>query len=133
MPRISKVNKVAGASRIISGLSKHFAPGIRHRVGGKSCTQREMIAVFQSHLDAIREVEAARAVLTVAVQKEESLARRVKALSADLRAFIAGGIGEKADVLAGFGWEPAKKRGPKTLAGKRAGVQKRLRAKQARD
>jgi hypothetical protein len=129
MPRISKVNKLTRANSIISGLSKHFALRTRRRIAGKRYSQREMVAVFQAHLDAIRGVDAARIALSVAVKKEQALARRVKALTEELRSFIANEYGERPDVLADFGWRLPRKPGPQTVAAKLAGVEKRRLAR----
>jgi hypothetical protein len=125
MPRISKLAKLTRARSITSGLFKHFAPRIKHRIAGNRYSQREMIAVFQSHLEAIEEVDAARARLGAAVQKERALGRRADALSMELKAFIENRFGANVVVLADFGWRPPKKPGPKTVAAKLAGVKKR--------
>ena len=80
MPRVSKLTKRARATGIIAGLVKHFL-GASYSLGGKEYTRRQLVAEFQSHLDAIDEVDATRAALAAAVAKERKLARQVAALA----------------------------------------------------
>jgi hypothetical protein len=125
MPKISNVEKNAQATRVINGLSKHFAGERSYRVAGGRLTQRQMIAVFQAHIAAIRKSDAARAALAAAVQEERRLGLVATKLMQRLKLSVQGRFGHRRDVYGDFGWEVPRKPGPKTAAGKAAGVRKR--------
>jgi hypothetical protein len=132
MPRISKIDKLAQARNIIRGVSSRFTKGTGYQLAGKKYSPRELIALFQAHVDAIHEVEAARARFTVAVLNEKEAARRTAGMAQALRLFIAGNFGEAPEVWGAFGWDPPKKPGPKTVRAKVAGVQKRATGRAAK-
>jgi hypothetical protein len=131
MPRATKIDKLTHARNVLRGLTKHYPAHGRPRIGGKPFSRAELIALFQGHLDAMQEVETARIAFVVAVAKERVLAKRVKVTTVALRAFLSNVFGPSLAVWAEFGLQLAKKPGPKTVAGKVAGVRKRQAARDA--
>jgi hypothetical protein len=132
MPRATKLDKLTQAKSRLHGLTKHFPKQGKAKVGGKAVSRAELIALFQGHLDAMDDVDAARIALVMAVAKERALAKRVKATTEALTAWVSMVFGPDVAVWADFGLKIAKKPGPKTAAAKLAGVQKRRAARDAR-
>jgi hypothetical protein len=131
MPRATKVDKHMQAKSLLRGLGKHFPKEGKHKVGGKPRSRGELVALVQAHLDAMHEVDVARAAFRASVAKERALAKRVKAATGPIRDYVRNAFGPDLAVLADFGLKIAKKPGPKTVAAKLAGVQKRQAARDA--
>ena len=131
MPRVSKLTKRARATGIIAGLVKHFL-GASYSLGGKEYTRRQLVAEFQSHLDAIDEVDATRAALAAAVAKERKLARQVAALARYVKMSAESRFGLTPTICADFGWEVPKPPGPKTVKAKLEGAKKARETRKAR-
>ncbi|MGO8993524.1 MAG: hypothetical protein ACLQVI_09345 [Polyangiaceae bacterium] len=129
MPRITKNDKLAQARNIIRGISARFGKRSKLVVSGKQYTPQEVIALYQSHVDAIREAETARVLFTVAVRKEQALARRTKALALQLKLTVFNEFGLAPGPWGDFGWKLPKKPGPKTAAARYQGVKKREAAR----
>jgi hypothetical protein len=125
MPKIGKVTKVAQATYAVRGLSKHFAKEGTHLVAGVRTTQPQLIALFESHLAAIRKSDAARAALGAAVREEARIARAASAMIQRLKLSVYSMFGPDPGVFGDFGWRVPRKRGPKTARGKAEGVRKR--------
>jgi hypothetical protein len=132
MPRSTKVAKVNEALSVIAGLTEHFPNEGKLSVGGKAISRAALVAIFQGHLDAIHEVEAALAAFQAAVRKERAIAKRTKTTRALLRSTLRSKFGTDVRVWADFGLKLAKKPGPKTVASKLAGVRKREAARGAK-
>ena len=131
MPKIGKVTKRARATNIIAGMRKHFgAPS--YTLGGKVYTQSQLIKAFQSHIDSLDEVDAMRAALAVAIAKERALAKRIVALARYVKMAVEGRFGPMPTIYADFGWEMAKKPGPKTVKAKLEGMMKVRETRKAR-
>ena len=132
MPRIPKVDKLMQATSAIRGLTKHFPKEGKLGVGGKAMSRAGVIALFQAHLDAMQEVDRARAALRTSVTKERALAKRAKATRVLLKDCLRSRFGTDLEVWGDFGLKLSKKPGPKTVAAKLAGVRKREAARAAR-
>jgi hypothetical protein len=124
MSKTSKVVKRAQAARVIAGISKHFAGKTGIDVGGKRYTPKQLVGLFQSHIDAIEEVDAAHAAGAVAVAKERKAALRVRDATRYLKMVVEVEFGPDAVAWDDFGWELPKKPGPKTVEAKLEGARK---------
>jgi hypothetical protein len=124
MPRISKVVKSVRATRIIGGLTKHFAKRGTFAVGGNTYTLEELVGIFQSQIDAIDEVDASHAAMVAAVARERAVTLRVRELTRQLKHAVTAELGFTADGWDDFGWEVPKKPGPKTVEAKLEGARK---------
>jgi hypothetical protein len=125
MPRIPKVNKVAQALDVIAGLEKRFTAKKRYAVGGKLRTRRQLVALYQSQIDALTEVDRLRAQLRGALAKERAIAEQVAETTADLKLVVMTLYGHNVSSWGDFGWKLHKKPGPKTAQAKAEGVRKR--------
>jgi hypothetical protein len=123
MPRHAKITKINRNVRLIAGLSKHFAPGLRLQVAGKSATVSEVIATIQKHLDAIRAVDAARAAWQAALGVEASLEKQMAPLARYLGMMLQASFGDSPSDLVDFGLGPTK-RSKIPLATKAAAIEK---------
>jgi hypothetical protein len=132
MPRVSKVRKVVGAMGVLSGVAKHLEQGPKYPLGGKAYTKDEIVAVFQAHLDAIKQVAATRAAAAAAVVKERAAAARAHEVALLLKTVVHGLFGRSAKHWVDFGWELPKKPGPKTVQSKVEGASKGRATRAAR-
>ena len=132
MPRISKIEKRAAATNVTSGLGSSLMKRMRYLIGGKTYSRRELVAVFRAHIDAIDDVDRARATLADKVRKEKEASKQAKAIARMLKLKILGHFGASPTALGAFGWSVPKKPGPKTIAAKAAGVNKRTAARERR-
>jgi hypothetical protein len=123
MPRIPRATKVTQAVNILRALETALPAHPKYTASGKRYTVHQLIAVYQTHLDTIAKVDAAKAALGAALRDERAAAARVKKLTVDLKAMVDTLLGRQAWTL--FGWPLPKKTGPKTAASKAAGVRKR--------
>ncbi len=129
MPRQTKNEKLAQARSIAGAVAKHFdsesvpVAGMRYGV-------TEMKSLFESHIDAMRKVDATHAAYAQAVREEAALAKKAKLVAAQLKLLVLLKYGPNLAILGDFDWSPPRKTGPKTAKGKLAGVEKR-RAKSA--
>jgi len=131
MPRVSKLTKRARATGIIAGIVKHFVEA-SHFLGGKEYSRRELVAEFQSHIAAIDEVDAKRAALAAAVEKERKLGRQTAALARYVKMMASSRFGLTPTICADFGWEVPKLPGPKTVKAKLEGAARARETRKAR-
>jgi hypothetical protein len=131
MPKVSKVTKRSRATSIIAGVIKHFSAA-SYTLGGKAFTPKQLVAAFQSHVDAIDEVDATRAALAAAVARERELARRMTALTRYMKMAVEARFGLLHKIYADFGWEVPKRPGPKTVEAKLEGATKARDTRKAR-
>jgi hypothetical protein len=124
MPRVAKVIKRARASSILAGLKKRYEPDDVLNVGGKKCTRRELVDLYQAHLDALRAVDETAAAASAAVAKERAIARDLGPVTFFLKVWVESTLGRSPVILGDFGWEVPKKPGPKTVAAKARGAEK---------
>ncbi len=101
-------------------------------MNGKAYSRQELAAFFQAEVDAVDAIRTARAALAAAVSKERAIARRVTARIPLFRDGLVQLFGASPEVLSDFGWTVPKKPGPKTVAGKLAGVLKAKATREAR-
>jgi hypothetical protein len=127
MSKESATTKLTRARNVLRGLKKLLKPRGKMLVDGVPRSRGDMEALFQSHIDAIDAKARRYAAYQQAVAAERAIARKTNALWINLYLAVRGQHG-----LAGvsvLGMKPHKKPGPKTLASKLAGVQKRARRK----
>ena len=124
MTRIPKMDRVLQARKAIEGISRRFTGRRTYAVAGTNYTPAKLVAVLQAQIDAAEKVDAARAAFRAAVRTEHAAAEQAKALIKVLKARLYAEAGLDARAWADFGWEPPKKRGPKTARGKAEGAKK---------
>ena len=121
------MTKVDRAVKVIGGLKALFGPREKVWVEGKVWRRDDLIALFASHTAAIRDKNARYLAYLASVAAEKALARQTNAVWLALRNTVSTAHGPAAIVKVGL--QPYKKPGPKTIASKLAGVQKRAARK----
>jgi hypothetical protein len=132
MPRVPKLKKRAGAAAVIAGLKKHFAKDKIHLIGSKQYTTEQLVAVFQSQIDATAAVAAANAEMQAAIGRERAIDLHLRDLTRLLKHSMTAAFGLSAKAFADFGWDLPKKPGPKTVKAKVEGAKKALATRKAR-
>lgn len=116
--------------KAIAGVQKRF-PNQSFMLGGKAFTTAELVALFQSLIDAMAAAVAAKAARAKAVANVKSLKTTVIPVHRDLIAFVEATLGRDPTVLADFGEELSQRKTP-TAEEKAAAVQKRKSTRAAR-
>jgi len=132
MPKTSQLQRRTRAANVVAGIQKRLPRDETYSLNGKAYSHEELAAFFQAQVDALDAIRSARAVLASAVAKERAVSRRVTARVPSFRDLIAQRFGMRPDALSDFGWTVPKKPGPKTVAGKLAGVEKARATRKAR-
>jgi hypothetical protein len=130
MPKTSQTAKRLALAQLVTGMKKRLPRGDTYWMNGKPYAHAELIAFFQSEIDALDAIRAARGALAAAVARERAVYRRVRAELPVMRAALLQRFGPNA--LGEFGVAAPKKPGPKTLAGKVAGAEKSRATRAAR-
>ncbi len=125
MPVLTKIEKLTTARNVVQGLKKRYEPGAVLRMLGADYARDDLIALFEEQIEAIKAVDAARAAWQEAILRERALRRRTRRAAVLLRSKAYDDFG--APGSRDFGWDPPKPPGPKTLASKMAGVEKRAK------
>ena len=99
-----------GLHTLIKGLLKHVDGTEPLLLGGKKYKREELIAFCQAQLEAIAQVEAAEARVTVLRAKRDALAQGHKPVIRALEHHLRATLGADNLTLAEFGFRPAKKR-----------------------
>lgn len=128
MPVQSKLEKVDTARNVIAGIKKHLLGSKKIPLDGTFYTPRQILAMYEAQLAAIARVDAARAAYRQALQAERALRTPMRVRTVDLKTHVQQNLGARG--CADFHWEMRKKTGPKTVAGKLAGVRKRAKKRQ---
>jgi hypothetical protein len=100
-------------------------------ISGKIMTPAQIVALFQSHLDATAHVANLRAQLKAAIQSEDALHATVKAAVVCVRSYVAAAYGERSTQYASLGFEP-RKPAQKSAKTKAQAVDKLLATRTAR-
>jgi hypothetical protein len=129
MPKISQLIKRTSAREVIAGITKHFTGRKTFMLAGDKTSAKQLIALFQAHLDALDKIAAAHVALAVAVSEERAIAARVNRTEIHLKHLMSN---EAPATYRDFGWLVPKKTGPKTVAGKAAGAEKARATRAAR-
>jgi hypothetical protein len=132
MSRIPKNNKLAQAHGVILGLERRFTPRTILVLERNRYTTRQLVRLFQSQVDALAEIDRAKAQLKVALAKERAIAKRVAAMTAMLKQLVSARFGVNVGSWGDFGWTLPEKPGPKTVEAKLAGVKKRAERRAAK-
>ncbi len=123
MSKQAQNTTIAELQAAIAGVQKRF-PNQQFMLDGKAFTTSQLVALFQSLIDAMKAALAASAARTKAVADVRELEAQVMPVHADLLAFAKLTLGSDPTVLADFG-ERTKARRTPTAAQKAAAVQKR--------
>ena len=109
--------------RAIEATDKHFAGVQSVRVAGTPMTPQEIKAVLQAENDAMRTVDATRALLKQQIAMAAKASKRGHELRQGLRTYVLGTFGPRAiGVLSDFRFAIPKPKGPKKLESKRKGL-----------
>ena len=127
MSRIGAITKSERARQVMTNLDKAFDPGEKVVLGGKTYLQDEVIAIFRAHLAAIDAKKSRYAAYQQAVAEEQALAKQTADLWQSLTNVVR--IRTPKAKLPVMGIRARKKPGPKTVAAKAAGVEKRAKKK----
>jgi hypothetical protein len=130
MSKESTVTKVQRARKVASGMKKLFKATDEMILAGKARTRDEVIDLFTSHVAALDERDRRYQAYLAAVAAERALAKQTNAVWLDLRTAVKSLRG--AAQLPKLGMKPHRKPGPRTVASKLAGVQKRAAKKRQR-
>lgn len=130
MPKQNQNTTVATLKQAIAGVQKRF-PNQQFMLGGKTFTTAQLVALFQSVVDAIATSIAAKAARAKAVADVKSLLATVIPVHKDLIAFVEATLGRDPTVLADFGEQLTARKAP-TADTKAAAVQKRKSTRAAR-
>jgi hypothetical protein len=129
MSRIGAVTKAERARQVIDNLGKVFPPGAQVVLGGKAYLDDEVIAIFRAHLAAIDAKKKRYAEYQQAVAAEQALAKQTADLWQSLTNVVR--VRLPATKLPVMGIKARKKPGPKTVAAKAAGVEKRAKKRRS--
>jgi hypothetical protein len=127
MPVLTKLEKLTIADNVLRGIPKRFAGVAKVRIGGVVYTPAKLAAVYERHVAALRKVDAARSAWRQAVAEERRLGKQAAVVTRYLKKHAFGHWGPEG--CDDFSFPRPRKPGPKTVAAKLAGVQKRRRGK----
>ena len=125
----SKIEKLTTAREVMQGVSKHLADRSVLTVAGNKVTPDEIIARYQAQIAAIDRVRETLAVYKTALAAEKRMRRPMQKFTVDFKQVVLMELGP--DKLPAFGWKAPKPPGPKTVASKMAGVEKRAAKKRS--
>lgn len=129
MPVQSKLEKVTDARNVIAGIKKRLLGDRNVILEGDRYTPRQVLRMYEAQLAAIARVSTAWAAYQEALRAEKALRVPMRRTTVSLKRYVQIWHGPAG--CADFRWEMPKKTGPKTVAGKLAGVQKRAKKRQA--
>jgi hypothetical protein len=132
MPKESKLDKRARATKVLDGLAKRLAPDETVLVSGKSYSRPELTALIRRQIAALDAVNRASSALRQAVRDEGVISKEVNALIQRLKQSILAVHGPRPDVLGDFGWDVPKEPGPKTARAKAEQVRKAAERREAK-
>ena len=131
MSKQAQNTTIAELQAAIAGVQKRFPNQQQFMLGGKTFTMTQLVALFQSLIDAMKAAVAARAARAKAVADVKALTAAVMPVHTDLIAYVVAQFGRDPTVLADFGEHPKGRKTP-TAAEKAAAVQKREATRVAR-
>jgi hypothetical protein len=105
----SKKEKRKRAEGVIAGLRKHFGASRRLRVLGKAYTPDELIALFEEHVRALRDVDDLTLRRSLAIEKERAIEARLAPVLRSVKSLVVSAFDASAPELREFGFEPDKK------------------------
>jgi hypothetical protein len=125
----SRIEKLTTARDVSQGVSKLLADRDVLTVAGKAVTPAEILARYQAQMAAMDRVRETWVVYKTALAAEKRMRRPMQKLTVDLKQTVWVELGP--EKFPAFGWKKPKKPGPKTVASKLAGVQKRAAKKRS--
>jgi hypothetical protein len=128
-----KNREAASVKQLIAGVNKHYPDAsAKLPVGGATFTVSSLTQLLQDFVDAREAVEASRAAMRAKVEAERTQAPSRRAVIRALEKVVRGSFGNAADILADFGFLPAKVRTPQKTEEKAVAVAKRDATRKAR-
>jgi hypothetical protein len=113
----------------ITGMNTVYAGVDPYKLNGETLTKAELLAKFQSRVDAAEATKTARAALRTAVAEEKAVEKEVKPLRAGLKSFIQSREGRGSPILQTFGFPEGKT--PKTRPAVKADAALKAKATRA--
>ncbi len=104
----SRTSLHARDAQAIVGILKRLGPADTFFFGGVAYTASELAALFQSRIDAGRQVETKRGEWLAAVEADRALGKKVDAAYLGLREIVRQRFDNAPDALADFGMSPRK-------------------------
>jgi hypothetical protein len=120
------------AAQLVAGIEKHFANVASLMFASATHATGDIVKALKALGTMRAAVEDAQSASKAAVAKETTDAPPIRALMADLDAFVKSQFSKSPDVLADFGLAPKKARTPTPAAKKTAAVAKREATRKAR-
>jgi hypothetical protein len=117
------IEKLVTARAVIKGVRKRWSSQATVFIDGEAVTPDAIIARYEAQMAAIDLVAHKKAEYEAALAAERAMRKPMQAYTLAVKGSVRGFLGVGA--LPDFGWAKPKKPGPKTLASKLAGVQKR--------
>ncbi len=129
--RTSKATALAHLQALMAGTNKHF-PNASFMLDNTTYSAASIVALLQSHADAIAASEAAHASARDAVLALRAAEARVGPVTQAYKRLLRTMFGKATQTLADFGVQPARERTPLTSAQNAAAVAKRKATRAAR-
>jgi hypothetical protein len=131
VPKHAKSTKRGRNEAMMSGIRKYLSSLATIKIDGVTYTPAELVAVYQRHLDKLKEVAEKEAAWRAAVQDENALEQDIQKLTVKLNLYVGATFGPSAAKLLEFGIRPRGK--PITSAEtKRHAVEARRRTRKLR-
>ena len=119
----TSIEKLTVARAVIKGVRKRWSGHATVLIDGVSVTPDAIVARYEAQVAAIDRVAQTKAEYQAALAAERAMRKPMQTYTQSVKTSVLGLLGSGA--MPDFGWAKPKKPGPKTLASKLAGVQKR--------
>jgi hypothetical protein len=120
----AKITKKERNRAVIRGLATVGPPATAIVVGGKPVVLGALASKLRAQVALLDRIEVVRGELQRLVAEERALEGEVRPLLVDFEGVVRNLVGQDAERLAAFAWNPRAKRGPKTPAVKAASAEK---------
>jgi hypothetical protein len=130
IPNANKPSLVTAETTIVGHLASVLGK-ISLPINGETMTTAQLVALYQSHLDAISKIDSLRAQLTAAIKAEVEVRATAKGATICLRNYVAALYGDASTQYSSLGFA-ARKEPQKTAESKALAVKKLLATRAAR-
>jgi hypothetical protein len=131
MPRQTKIELVDECSTVIKGLKGDLANIPEFTLNGKKYPRQDLIALFQSMIDAVNKTSAAEAAYVSTLAGERATFARLRPLRNAYRSYLESTLGKANPVLDVLGFGAVRPKEP-TVEVKAKAVEKRRATRAAR-
>jgi hypothetical protein len=105
-PKTNRATETLKLTQIIVGITKYITAALV--IAGKSMTQQALLAVFQDALQADKDLDAARAVVSAKLQARRAAYATARSLDRAIKKQVEVTYGPDSPVLKDFGFAEAK-------------------------